>query len=265
MIARLGRFACCCTAVYVLSACAQGGATVQENPMTSEHAQLHPISWGMTLSQIQAWAIDRGADGPQLLVHHWTVLQNGSATGCFSCSFHAWSYYFVLRDGALSKIVPAALEGTAIQNAKRVNPQALVAIVTESQGLSVGAFEDRLEAADARAKWAESRREPLAILNLFPKRSRADVRAEECFELLYRRYRGDSVELGEPLVSMNQRFGPPRITILGDSGTQTLIYGQDGPVGQWAIPWLTVISDGQHVSSVFTTWTTEPSPDCSSH
>ena len=247
-----------CVTLTIGTGCQGQGENLNEQVRLTHAKTETRLSFNMTPTHLQAWANESGIDDQLPLLHHFTIADNGRTVMCESCSFHGRTYYFLFVDGRFSKVIPSVGAGISIETAKRVQPQALVETILHSDGLTMDAFRNGMTTLNENAKSVAQQLEPLTILHVFPKQTRADTIARQNFDALTRRYDGSAIDLGESITDIEKRLGPPRLTLPGEDGKATFIYGQDDEVGRWAIPWLVIETEHQAVTAVYTNWSSAP-------
>jgi hypothetical protein len=193
-----------------------------------------------------------------VLLHHFTIDVDGAVLKCVSGAMYSDTYYFVLEDDQITKIIPAKQVGVPIYLAKQTNPYALVARVLEAPGLSIEVLSGRLRSARQRELSIERSREPLPLLQVFPKQTRRQILERQHFELLASRYDAAMIEIGATRNSVIQQLGIHRFEIPLGSDHYVSIYGQDADVGHWAVPFVLIEFTDDSVVAIYTIWTSQP-------
>jgi hypothetical protein len=102
--------------------------------------------------------------------------------------------------------------------------------------------------ASLAAKEADSKREPLAVLNAFPK---DDGKTRQNYLELMKTFDGTTVRLGESPHAVEQRFGPPR-EITQHNDAVVYIWGAHKKLGWYPNPEVLVWFRGDKAQRVIT-------------
>lgn len=188
------------------------------------------------------------------LLHHFTVHADDATTQCVSGALFGRTYFFVMRDGALDTVVPQEREWVPTHLAKQIDPFRLATELLDESGIDAGEWQRLVEADRARALETAQSREPLFVLNAFPKQTRRQAAERQRFEQLQSQLDGTGIQIGADAELVRSRFGAPRFTLpVGERGN-IRAFGQDAKVGAWATPWVFVEVRDNSVRAVHTWW-----------